>query len=181
MERICPDCGETDLSKFGFRDGRGGLKYVCKVCENERSKKWLREHPAVNRARVAANRVKNTDRIREKEKEYSLQRRATERGRLDNRLKSSIAGTLRGYKNHKKWQELTGINAEELKKHLQKTIPPGYGWEDYVSGKLQLDHKTPICKFTYQTPDDDDFKKCWSLENMQLLAAFDNGAKGRRG
>jgi hypothetical protein len=46
-----------------------------------------------------------------------------------------------------------------------------------MEGKLHLDHIRPISSFNYKSYEDIEFKKCWSLNNLQLLFACDNISK----
>lgn len=64
--------------------------------------------------------------------------------------------------------------------HLKGTIPDGYSWDDFMSGELHIDHIYPISRFNITSVDCDDFKECWSLSNLQLLARLDNISKGNR-
>lgn len=37
-----------------------------------------------------------------------------------------------------------------------------------------------IAVHNFETTEDDDFKRCWALSNLQLLPAFDNLSKGSK-
>ena len=51
---------------------------------------------------------------------------------------------------------------------------------DLVGGKMKEnfnysdDHKVPIAAFDYTSYEDEAFKRCWSLENLQPLKNLDN-------
>ena len=66
---------------------------------------------------------------------------------------------------------------EELICRLKSTLPVGYTWDDYMSGKLHLDHIRPISSFSFTSTDNPDFYKCWGLDNLQLLTAHHNLSK----
>jgi hypothetical protein len=51
-------------------------------------------------------------------------------------------------------------------------------WENY--GKWHIDHITPLSSFDIQNYNDENFKKCWSLENLQPLWAEDNLKKSNK-
>ena len=40
-----------------------------------------------------------------------------------------------------------------------------------------IDHKRPISSFNYETIEDEEFKECWSLGNLQPLWAEENRKK----
>jgi len=46
--------------------------------------------------------------------------------------------------------------------------------------KWHIDHKTPIAAFNFEKPEDEDFKKCWALENLQPLWAKENMKKHKK-
>ena len=52
-------------------------------------------------------------------------------------------------------------------------------WE--LMGKyIHIDHIIPITAFNFETYTDIDFKRCWSLSNLQPMYAFENKSKGNR-
>jgi len=89
----------------------------------------------------------------------------------------AISKSLKGNKNGHHWESLVGYTMNILIKQLKKTIPKGYNWNDYLKGKLHLDHILPIRLFKFKTPEDNEFKQCWSLYNLQLLPKKDNLSK----
>lgn len=86
-------------------------------------------------------------------------------------MRSALNGLKEGYS----WEKLVGYTLLDLKKHLEKKFKPGMSWDNY--GKWHIDHKKPIDKFNIISVDCEDFKKCWSLENLQPLWADENLSK----
>tara|TARA_Y100000816_G_scaffold290922_2_gene280837 strand:- start:426 stop:1199 length:774 start_codon:yes stop_codon:yes gene_type:complete len=64
--------------------------------------------------------------------------------------------------------------SNELKKHLSSLFVEGMSLENY--GSWHIDHIKPISSFLFL--DEEDFTKCWSLDNFQPLWAYDNIVKG---
>jgi hypothetical protein len=63
--------------------------------------------------------------------------------------------------------------------HLEARFVPGMTFENY--GKVwHIDHIKPNRLFNYESQEDEDFKKCWALSNLQPLFAADNLSKGGR-
>ena len=109
--------------------------------------------------------------------------RRKERLKLDYsfRLRTNISAQLRHRLKNKNGQnsfDLLDYTLEDLKKHLESKFENGMTWENY--GKWHLDHIIPACSFKYDNHKDEDFKKCWSLDNLQPLWAVDNLKKGSR-
>lgn len=65
--------------------------------------------------------------------------------------------------------KMLGFSVEELIDRLKSTIPAGHTWQDFIEGKLHIDHEIPHACFNYNSPDDAEFKKCWALNNLRLL------------
>jgi len=73
-------------------------------------------------------------------------------------------------KNSRKWEVLAGYTINELCNHLEKQFTPEMSWDNW-GDYWHIDHILPISKFNFEKPEDDDFKKCWSLKNLQPLRA----------
>jgi hypothetical protein len=86
--------------------------------------------------------------------------------------------SLNGIKESKSWETLVGYSLEQLKLHLECQFTDGMSWENY--GKWHIDHITPLSSFDIQNYNDENFKKCWSLENLQPLWAEDNLKKSNK-
>jgi len=97
---------------------------------------------------------------------------------LNRRIHSLVYSSLNGNKNGRKWKILVGYGIEKLEKRLNKTMPVGYGWQNFLNGELHIDHIIPINAFNFTKPEHEDFKKCWALKNLQLLPAIENISKG---
>tara|TARA_R100001443_G_scaffold668_2_gene2655 strand:+ start:568 stop:858 length:291 start_codon:yes stop_codon:yes gene_type:complete len=74
--------------------------------------------------------------------------------------------------------DLLGYSPEELFTHFESyfTEENGYTWDNI--DEWHIDHIRPVASFNYDSTDHPDFKKCWALNNLQPLWAFDNMSKG---
>ncbi len=86
----------------------------------------------------------------------------------------------RGIKKVAKLETMLGYSIAELEVTFKKTMPSGYTWNDYLSGKLHVDHILPVAAFNFKSAEDIDFKRCWALSNLQLLPATENLKKGAK-
>jgi len=93
---------------------------------------------------------------------------------LNRRMKAAIQLSLKGNKNGRGWESLVGYTLNNLIKRLKITMPKGYTWQDYLKGKLHIDHIIPKRAFVFRTPEDEEFKQCWSLYNLRLLPSKEN-------
>jgi len=103
-----------------------------------------------------------------------IQRKTNLKYNLNKKIRHAICQSLRGNKNGWHWEDLVGYTLDGLKKHLNKTMPEGYTWKDYLEGKLHIDHIIPIRVFEFKTPNDKEFKQCWDLYNLRLLTKEQN-------
>ena len=99
---------------------------------------------------------------------------------LNKRMGYSMRLALKGNKNGKHWENLVPYNFIQLKNHLQKTLPKNYTWQDFLEGKLHVDHIIPISAHNFNSPNQTDFQRCWALSNLRLLPAKENISKGNK-
>lgn len=98
---------------------------------------------------------------------------------LDGRLAANVAGACKGRSaGLAKWWAALGYTVTDLVAHLQSTMPAGSTWDDFLAGRLHIDHKRPRAAF--DLTDIEQVRQCWSLGNLQLLTAADNIAKSDR-
>jgi hypothetical protein len=126
----------------------------------EAKKLWRKLHPDI---------------MKESTRRSKKKRRATPRGRLNCAFSFSVWYSLRSSKGGKHWEGLVGYTVDDLKKHLEKQFRDGMSWDNY--GEWHIDHIIPQSVFNFEKPEDDDFKRCWSLKNLQPLWATDNHKK----
>jgi hypothetical protein len=96
---------------------------------------------------------------------------------LSNRMRCRLWGSIRN-KGGRSWEKLLGYSILDLMKHIESLFKDDMSWENI--GKWHIDHIVPIASFNYSSTEDDDFKRCWSLNNLQPLWALENISKGAR-
>ena len=99
---------------------------------------------------------------------------------LNHKISYMIWKSLKCNKAGRKWESLVGYNLKDLMRRLKRTMPKGYIWQDFLRGKLHIDHKIPKKAFNFTKPEHADFKKCWALKNLRLLPARENIKKGSK-
>ena len=99
---------------------------------------------------------------------------------LNRRLSCLIWQTLKDNKNGRHWENLLGYSVNDLIRRLKRTMPKGYNWQDFLEGKLHIDHITPIKVFNFTKAEHIDFQRCWALNNLRLLPAKENLIKGSK-
>ena len=115
----------------------------------------------------------------EHKKERSVYRqkiRQNPKHRLDSNMGKSIWEALRGKKAGRRWETLVGYTLEKLMQRLSVNFQKGMNFKNY--GRWEIDHIKPKSLFRYKTAEDQTFKDCWSLANLQPLWAKENLKKG---
>jgi hypothetical protein len=125
------------------------------------------------------------------------------RKRKDNlsfKIKTCISANIYFYlknknslKNGKPVLKYLNYSIEELKFHLQSQFEPWMNWSNY--GKYnsktwkdddestwtwQIDHIIPHSTFNYSSMEDEEFKRCWSLNNLRPYNSKLNFEEGVR-
>ncbi len=93
---------------------------------------------------------------------------------LNSRMGCLIWQSLKNNKKGQHWENLVEYKLSNLIKRLKKTMPKDYTWQDYLKGKLHIDHIIPKSVFNYTKPEHIDFKHCWALKNLKLLPGKEN-------
>lgn len=183
-----------------------GITFICKDCTREKSRlkkiKYKEDHKEEIEQKAAARKIARETRWlnnKEKRKAYSKEyykkhpeKRKEElvkqlkrdkekyknnpKFRLNVRIRNSIGKHLRGEKCGRHWEDLVGWTINDLQKHITKQLRDKMTWENYGS-YWHIDHKVPVAVHNFKTEKDIDFKKCWSLKNLQPLEAKENLSK----
>lgn len=111
------------------------------------------------------------------------------------RLKQSISSNIRACikKNHQPLQKYLSYTIHELKQHLESQFESWMTWENYGCYHIktwkdddqntwtwQVDHIIPHSTFKYTSMEDEEFKKCWALNNLRPYSAKQNIIDGNR-
>lgn len=96
----------------------------------------------------------------------------------DTDLQQHLASEAKRGRWPTKWAALLGYTLNDLVTHLQRTLPKGASWADFIDGALHIDHITPRAMFDLKGIDD--VRRCWCLSNLRLLPAVENMRKGAR-
>lgn len=144
-----------------------------------KNKRWYQKNTAyaINQSKERYRDNKQT--VINQKKEYSRKKyRENIAFRINGSIRTSVGRSLKRNKRGMAWEKLTGYNVEKLMIHLESLFQPGMTWDNYGFYGWHIDHKRPVSSFNYTSPYDEEFKKCWALENLQPLWAGDNLSKG---
>ena len=158
------------ISKYNKQWREDNLERMKKLQSN-----WRESNPEHNKQWCK----NNPEKVKRYHRKYCIKKYKTDlRFNLNLKMGNVIRKSLKGNKQGWYWEEIVGYTLKDLIKRLKKTMPKGYIRQDYLRGKLQMDHIVPISAFNYTKISDSDFQKCWALDNLQLLSAEGNREKG---
>jgi len=143
--------------------------------------KKYRENNIIKRAEYSAKyRKVNLHNIVRKNSIYKRKRRLFDPAyKLRDNCSRLINHAMHGSKNGQSILKYLYYSMEELKHHLEKQFDEKMNWENYGS-YWQIDHIIPQSKLPYTSMEDDNFKKCWSLDNLRPLEKIANIRKGNK-
>jgi|LakMenEpi03Aug12_release.lakeMendotaPanAssembly.Ray.scaffolds.fasta_scaffold316838_1 hypothetical protein len=153
----CSKCKlELPLDNFcNDKKNKSGKQSNCKLCKS---------------IQIAEYYKKNPHKKFKKTKEQLLERYY--KNKVSFNFSRRMRKALNGLKQGSSWKELVGYDVIELKRHLEEQFVDGMSWENY--GEWHIDHIKPLSSFNITDINSDEFKKCWSLSNLQPLWAKDN-------
>lgn len=177
----CKKCGETKEERYFYiaKNTLTGYNGSCKDCMNKQKKQYYETHKEEHKTNRDKWTEANKDKVRQYKNEWNQAKYQFDPvRRVHSNVSTVIRLTLRGKKNYKKWESLVGYTKEELMKHLESLFQEGMTWDNY--GDWHIDHIKPRVSFDIKELGDEEFKKCWSLDNLQPLWKDENLSKGPR-
>lgn len=147
----------------------------------EYCKKWAKDNPDKREEYMKRYKAGNKKEILEYQKKWNIEKRKIDlKFNINSRMGRSINKSLKGDKAGRHWETLVGYVLNDLVRRLKKTMPEGYNWQDFLEGKLHIDHIIPKKVFNFTRPEHIDFMRCWALKNLRLLPAQENLIKGAK-
>lgn len=183
----CKECRKSESRAYY-------LANIERVREN--AKQWQAANPEKANAKKLAWARRNEEHEKQRKREYKDRNREVlrqresvrnkERNRIDPafRLRRLMSRrmwmALRHAKDGWSWESLVGYTRHDLKVHIERQFTKGMTWERFAAGEIHIDHILPVASFGYTSPDDPEFKACWSLANLRPMWASENCSKGAK-
>jgi len=205
--KICNKCKREFPATLEYfykeKLGKNGLRSHCKECRKEskknhylNNKNKAREYQLKNAEKISLYqknrreigrlyekkyRLTHKEKIRAKDRKYEIKKYRTDiKEKISHLMSHRIWEGLKAKKGGHRWQDLVGYNAEDLKKHLESQFKNDMNWENHSLFGWHIDHIIPISSFNYSSFEDEDFKRCWALKNLQPLWGIDNIMKSNK-
>lgn len=193
-KKYCVKCNKTkSIDNFHFnKNTNDGFHCYCKWCRKilskeyhsinkERENKKSKEYHWANRDVILSKRKSYFQKNKKQFAKKQLERLYNNpKARIRNNVSSIIWQRLNRRligKNNKSTLDILPYTIEQLMQRLESKFTKGMTWRNY--GKWHIDHIIPDCRFDYTSVEDDKFKECWKLSNLQPLWAGDNLSKNK--
>lgn len=162
--KTCSRCGNAgEFCKDS--KSKDGLQSQCKTCKAEQVNVYLKANPH-KRGKLSL------------EKARTKALKSYYKHRIARNISRRMRMSLQGSRKSRSWQDLVEYSLDELKIHLEANFLQGMTWDNY--GDWHIDHIKPISSFNITSVDCEDFKQCWTLNNLQPLWKVDNLKKGNK-
>ena len=125
-------------------------------------------------------REENKEKIREMKRVYKNKRRREDpEYKLRTHVSREVLRALKGGLKCKSTWEALPYTPKELKEHLEAQFDSQMTWENHGS-YWHIDHIYPQSLLPFESLNEDNFYKCWSLDNLQPLEASRNIKKSNK-
>jgi len=148
---------------------------------SNKSKTWYEQNKEYRKEYLKEYREKNIDNIRKTKRDYERNRKASDPlYKLISNFRTAIYQVLKESNVEKNghYFDILGYNPEELINHLEKQFTEGMTWDNY--GEFHVDHKLPISSFNIKEIGDEEFMRCWCLDNLQPMWGEENIRKSNK-
>jgi len=143
--------------------------------------KWRKENQEHRKKYLKEYREKNADDIRKTKRDYERNRKARDPlYKLISNFRTAIYTVLKesNVDKYGHYFDILQYTPEELIVHLEKQFKDDMTWDNY--GIWHVDHKLPITSFDIQEMGDEEFMKCWCLDNLQPMWGEENIRKSNK-
>jgi len=155
-----------------------------------KKQEYIEKNQEILKAKKKIYRDVNKERLNAKQREYyrnpKILKKLKDRYRRDpvrrinNSMSCGIRQAIKKQKAGLHWESFVNYTIEDLITHLESKFKLGMTWNNYGKYGWHIDHIVPKTAFNITSNDCEDFKKCWSLNNLQPLWWIENLRKHNR-
>ena len=142
---------------------------------NQKYNEWYENNKEHRKEYLKEYRENNIEKIRKTKRDYERNRKARDPlYKLISNFRTAIYQVLKesNVDKNEHYFDVLPYSQGELIQHLENQFTDDLTWDNY--GEWHLDHIIPISSFNIQEMGDEEFIKCWSLENLQPLWGEEN-------
>ena len=152
-----------------------------KVYMSNKSKTWYEQNKEHRKEYLKEYREKNIDKIRQIKRDYERNRKARDPlYKLISNFRTAIYTVLKesNVDKYGHYFDILQYTPEQLITHLELQFKDTMSWNNY--GEWHVDHKLPITHFNISEMGDEEFMRCWSLDNLQPMWGIENIRKSNK-
>jgi predicted transcriptional regulator len=149
--------------------------------KSENHKKWAEQNKEHLNKYIKEYREKNIDKIRKTKRDYQQHLRDTDPTyKLISYFRTAIYQVLKesNVEKNKHYFDVLQYTPKQLIEHLELQFTDGMTWDNY--GEWHVDHIKPISSFNIIEMGDNEFMKCWCLNNLQPMWGEENIRKSNK-
>lgn len=182
MHEIWRKYNSNKIKKYNEKWRKNNIEYRKKYYQNN-IKKFEKYRQDNIKKTIEYSKIyykNNKKRYKKIRKKYQYNRKKTDiRFKLKSNISSAINRELKrrlSDKNSKSTFSFLPYTVDDLIKHLESLFQPWMNWQNYgnKAGMWCIDHRYPDSSFNYKSVEDEEFKKCWALENLQPMEYIEN-------
>jgi hypothetical protein len=153
----------------------------------DKQRKYRAANPEMILTKARDYRDRTREDRRKTKREYEREKLKDIKYRLKTVIASAVYVLLKGIKNNLPVLKFLPYTMEELKQHLESQFESWMTWDNYgkyfpktwddndtATWTWQIDHIVPQSDLPYASMVDENFKKCWALENLRPLSSKQN-------
>ena len=166
--------GGKKIADKKWRDGN-------KEYMSQKHKKWYDKNKDRWNEYIKEYREKNIDKIRKTKRDYERNRKHNDPTyKLIANFRTAIYTVLKENNMDKygHYFDILRYSPEELVVHLENQFTEGMEWDNY--GEWHVDHRLPITSFKFKEVGDNEFMRCWELNNLQPMWGDENIIKSNK-
>ena len=166
--------GGKKVADKKWRDGN-------KEYMSNKSKIWYEQNKEHRKEYLKEYREKNIDNIRKTKRDYEKTRKNNDPlYKLISYFRTAIYQVLKesNVEKNKHYFDVLKYTPEQLMFHLENKFTDNMTWDNY--GEWHVDHIKPISSFSITVMGDEEFMKCWSLNNLQPMWGEENIRKSNK-
>ena len=186
--KVCNKCQENkELSIDYFRQckylsGKLYFKSYCRICETNAALQYNKTYKKSDLQKQKFKQYKKQWKLKNKESQNCKYRNRFLND-IPFKLRKNVSRTISRALKKENGIKLASIkkylqySISELKKHLEFQFDDNMKWENY-GNYWHIDHIIPQSLLPYSSMEEENFKKCWSLNNLRPLEAKQNMLDG---
>ena len=144
-------------------------------------KTWYEQNKEHRKEYIKEYRENNVDKIRQIKRDYERNRKSRDPlYKLISNFRTAIYTVLKesNVDKYGHYFDILKYTPNELINHLELQFKDDMSWDNY--GIWHVDHKLPITNFNISEMGDEEFMRCWSLDNLQPMWGIENIKKSNK-